>query len=67
MYTIADEKIIGNGTDSSGMFSSLKLMEIRCDTSADIPTPEPNWAVGSACFIIDTQDVKFLNSQGEWV
>ena len=66
MYTIADEKVIGNGTDSSGKFSSLKLVEIRCKTVSDIPTPEPNWAVGSACFIFGTEELKYLNEQGEW-
>lgn len=67
MYTIADEKVIDNEQDSSGTFSTLKLVEIRCPTASDAPTPEPNWAIGSACFIIDTQDIKFLNGQGEWV
>ena len=67
MYTIAEEKVIGTGTDSSGMFSAMVLVEIRYPTADDIPTPEPNWAVGSACFICNTCEIKFLNAQGVWV
>ena len=36
------------------------------DTKDDIPEPEENWSTGSYVFIIDTQDIKFLNSSGEW-
>ena len=46
---------------------SKELVDIRCDTENDIPEPLPEWEISSSCFIVDTQDVKFLNSQGEWV
>ena len=67
MYEIVDEQVLKGRTDSTGKFSSMKLMQVNCDTSADIPEPSEDWAIGSVCFIVDTQEVKFLNSQGEWV
>lgn len=45
---------------------SMQLADIRCDKEADIPEPRPEWCVGSTCFIVETQEVKFLNSEGEW-
>ena len=67
MYEIVNEKFIKVLTDSGGNRAAINLVEINCDTSSDIPEPLPEWAVGSSCFIVDTQDVKFLNSQGAWV
>ncbi len=66
MYEVVDEQVLKGRTDSTRKFSSLKLVEIRCKTASDIPTPETNWAVGSVCFIFGTEEVKYLNEQGEW-
>lgn len=40
---------------------------IVVDTEADIPEPEENWATNSYVFLIDTREIKFLNSKGEWI
>ena len=66
-YQIIDEKIIGNKISSSGDFMQIKVVHIVCNSSVSIPEPLPEWSSGSSCFVIDTQDIKFLNSQGEWV
>ena len=44
-----------------------QFVEVYADTESDIPDVRDNWASGSYVFILDTQEVKFLNSQGEWV
>jgi len=44
----------------------MYIVEIRCDTADDIPEAAPWWDIGSSCFIVKTQEIKFLNSQGEW-
>ena len=67
MHQIVDEKTIKYTTDSSGVRLAVQLVQVNCDTASDIPAPKESWAVGSSCFIVDTQDVKFLNSSGEWV
>jgi len=46
---------------------SVKKVSVCVDTASDIPTPDPDWSQGSSCLILDTQEIKFLNSQGEWV
>lgn len=51
--------------DSEG--NHVRKVSVCVDSAADIPLPENDWASGSSCFVIDTQDIKFLNSQGEWV
>lgn len=66
MYTIAKRHYTGTKTEDDKK-TAMYVAEINCDTSADIPEPLPEWSSGSSCFIIDTQDVKFLNSQGVWV
>jgi len=66
MYTIADRHYTEvKSTDNEKQ--SVCVVQINCDTAADIPTPKTEWAIGSSCFIIDTQEVKFLNSSGVWV
>ena len=67
MYSVTSEKFIRMKTSPGGVFSAVKLVEIMCDTAADIPVPLPDWEIGSCCFIIDTQEVRFLNSEGAWV
>ena len=42
-------------------------VEIYADSDSDIPEPLPEWCAGSAVIIMDTQDVKFLSTEGEWV
>lgn len=44
-----------------------QFVEVYADTESDIPEVGANWLSGSYVFILDTQEVKFLNSQGEWV
>ncbi len=48
-FTIIEEKLIGfeNGI-------SMKVVEIMSDTESDIPEPQPEWAVGSIAYAIDT-------------
>lgn len=68
MYTIAKKHYTGIKTETEDdKKTAMYVAEINCDTSADIPEPLPEWSSGSSCFVIDTQDIKFLNSQGEWV
>ena len=68
MYTIAKKHYTGTKTETEDdKKTAMYVAEINCDSSDDIPEPLPEWAVGSSCFMVDTQDVKFLNSQGEWV
>lgn len=68
MYTIAKKHYTGTKTETEDdKTTAMYVAEINCDSSDDIPEPLPEWAVGSSCFMVDTQDVKFLNSQGEWV
>lgn len=61
-FTIIEEKLIGfeNGI-------SMKVVEIMSDTESDIPEPQPEWAVGSIAYAIDTGNFCILNSSGEWV
>lgn len=54
--------------DSSVDGDSLKQkVEVYADSESDIPEVGDNWVAGSYVFIIDTQEVKFLNSLGVWV
>lgn len=54
--------------DSAVEGDSLKQkVEIYADSETDIPEAMENWVAGSYVFIIDTQDVKFLNTEGVWV
>jgi len=67
MYSVTSETFIRMKNTPEGVFSSVKLVEIMCDTESDVPEPLPDWEIGSSCFIVDTQEVRFLNSQGVWV
>lgn len=45
----------------------LHKTSILVDTESDIPAPLDSWDVGSSCLIADTQTIKFLNNEREWV
>lgn len=45
----------------------LHKTSILVDTESDIPVPLDSWDVGSSCLIADTQTMKFLNNEREWV
>lgn len=62
MYTFMEGTY---SSDSEG--TEKKIVQISVDTASEIPEPETDWGCGSSCLIVDTQDVKFLNSQGVWV
>jgi len=64
-YTIVSRIHTQNRTDN-GQLIQMYVVEIRCDSAAYLPAPAPWWDVGSACFFVDTQEVRFLNSQGVW-
>jgi len=66
-YTIMSEKVLQQKITPGGEVCAVRLLELNCDSASDLPRPEPDWAAGSACILLDTQDVKFLNSQGVWV
>ena len=59
---IRDEKIIRfeNGI-------SRCIVEIDCDTPADLPEPDAAWLMGSIAHVISTGDFYELSSSGEWV
>ena len=56
---VVESKIDGNQLENEVL--------IYADSVSDIPEPKENWAGGSACIIMDTQEVKFLTTEGEWV
>ncbi|MBO7714634.1 MAG: hypothetical protein J6S85_13745 [Methanobrevibacter sp.] len=61
MYTFID----GNSSSTS-TGDKKKIVTISVDTESDIPEPENDWGCGSVCWIINTNTIKMLNSQGEW-
>jgi len=48
-------------------YDGKNVVEVYADSESDIPDVGDNWASGSYVFILDTQEVKFLNSEGVWV
>ena len=43
------------------------LMELACDTPADVETASTDYAPGSTLFVMSTTDVYMLNSEKTWV
>lgn len=54
--------IIKNGEDVL-----YNVMELVCDTEAEVATASTSYRPGSALFVIDTGDVYVLNSMKTWV
>lgn len=54
--------IIKNGEDVL-----YDVMELACDTEADIATASTSYRPGSTLFVISTSDVYMLNSEKVWV
>ena len=46
---------------------SKKIVEVRCDAVADLPTAGDNWLPGSVAWVIATGDIYGLNSAGSWI
>ena len=61
-YVITDQKHIGFANEVSQV-----IVEIRCDTAADLPTAAANWLPGSLAWVIATGDFYGLSSSGTWV
>ena len=60
--------VIESNDKVSGSAININLTaEIFADTTADIPTPCENWAVGSIAYVIGTGVFYMLNSSGNWV
>ena len=57
-YVIKDKKYVGQSQDLNGNWLTKFVVEINCDTVADIPEQKPEWDIGSSCFIVDTQGGK---------
>jgi hypothetical protein len=43
------------------------VMELTCDTEAEVATAPTKYAPGSVLFVIETSDVYMLNSEKVWV
>ncbi|MCR5718087.1 MAG: hypothetical protein K6F80_03505 [Oscillospiraceae bacterium] len=61
-YIVSDQKHI-QFTDGT----SKKIVEVRCDAAADLPTADSSWLPGSVAWVIATGDIYGLNSSGTWV
>lgn len=59
-----DSRIRGTSLENEELETEVL---VYADTEGDIPEPKDYWASGSAVLILDTQEVKFLNSEGEWI
>ena len=53
--------IIKNGEDVQ-----YNVMELTCDTVADVATAPTDYAPGSTLFVVATADVYMLNSEKVW-
>lgn len=45
---------------------NIPVQEYIVDTEADVINLPKDAPMGSAAFIVETQSVRFINSQGEW-
>lgn len=54
--------IVKNGEDVL-----YDVMELVCDTEADVATAPTSYRPGSTLFVIDTGNVYLLNSMKTWV
>lgn len=48
-------------------YITMSTVFILADDENSIPEVEDNWEIGSFVFIADTQNVKVLNTEREWV
>ena len=62
-YSVIEEK---DKVSGSAINIDLRA-EVFADTTADIPAPRENWAVGSIAYVIATGVFYMLNSSGNWV
>ena len=54
--------------DSPGSEVRLEqTVEVYADSASDIPEPQENWLAGSACIVMDSQEVKLLSTEGAWL
>lgn len=61
-YVITDQRHIcfADGT-------SRTVVEVRCDTEADLPVASASWLPGSIAWVISTGAFYGLDSSGSWI